>query len=78
LNSLDRFFWTTLRRFWSRWTDVLVIVKRRATVAGISDADLKADSNGPAAVIRALWGGFFFASSIARLTALTEPGGEEG
>ena len=26
LNSLDRFFWTTLRRFWSRWTDVLVIV----------------------------------------------------
>jgi transposase InsO family protein len=27
LNSLDRFFWTTLRQCWSRWTDVLVIVK---------------------------------------------------
>ena len=24
LNSGDRFFWTTLRRFWSRWGDVLV------------------------------------------------------
>ena len=27
LNSLDRPFWTTLRQFWSRWTDVLVLVK---------------------------------------------------
>ncbi len=27
LNSGDRFFWTILRRFWSRWADVLVIVK---------------------------------------------------
>jgi putative transposase len=27
LNSRDRLFWTTLRRFWSRWRDVLVIVK---------------------------------------------------
>jgi putative transposase len=27
LNSLDRFFWTTLRQYWSRWTDVLVLVK---------------------------------------------------
>ena len=25
LNSSDRFFWTTLRRFWSRWTEVLLI-----------------------------------------------------
>lgn len=32
LNSLDRFFWTTLRRFWSRWTDVLVIVKPETVV----------------------------------------------
>jgi hypothetical protein len=32
LNSLDRFFWTTLRRFWSRWTDVLVIVKHETVV----------------------------------------------
>jgi putative transposase len=27
LNSLDRLFWTTLRRYWPRWTDVLVLVK---------------------------------------------------
>src|SRR5215831_19031912 len=27
LNFGDRFFWTTLRRFWSRWADVLLIVQ---------------------------------------------------
>ena len=27
LNPVDRLFWTTLRRFWPRWSDVLVIVK---------------------------------------------------
>jgi hypothetical protein len=27
LNSLDRLFWTALRHCWSRWTEVLVIVK---------------------------------------------------
>ena len=27
LNSWDRLFWTILRRCWSRWTDVLVLVK---------------------------------------------------
>ena len=27
LNSFDRLFWTLLRRFWSRWSNVLVIVK---------------------------------------------------
>jgi len=32
LNWLDRFFWTTLRRIWSRWTDVLVIVKPETVV----------------------------------------------
>ena len=32
LNSLDRFFWVTLRRFWSRWTDVLVIVKPETVI----------------------------------------------
>src|SRR4029434_2102114 len=26
LNSLDRLFWTTLCRYWSRWKDVLIIV----------------------------------------------------
>ena len=26
LNSMDRFFWTTLCRYWSRWKDVLIIV----------------------------------------------------
>ena len=32
LNRLDRFFWTTLRRFWSRWADVLVIVQPETVV----------------------------------------------
>ena len=32
LNSLDRLFWTTLRRFWSRWSDVLVIVKPETVI----------------------------------------------
>lgn len=32
LNSLDRLFWTCLRRFWSRWTDVLVIVKPETVI----------------------------------------------
>jgi hypothetical protein len=27
LGSLDRLFWATLRHFWSRWSEVLVIVK---------------------------------------------------
>jgi hypothetical protein len=33
LNRLDRFFWTTLRRKWSRWSEVLVIVKPETVVA---------------------------------------------
>ena len=32
LNSLDRIFWTTLRRFWPCWTDVLVIVKPETVI----------------------------------------------
>ena len=32
LNSSDRFFWTTLRRFWSRWTEVLLIVQPETVV----------------------------------------------
>jgi hypothetical protein len=32
LNSLDRLFWPTLRRSWSRWTDVLVIVKPETVI----------------------------------------------
>jgi hypothetical protein len=32
LNSLDRLFWTTLRNFWTRWSDVLVIVKPETVV----------------------------------------------
>jgi len=32
LNSVDRLFWTTLRRIWSRWADVLVIVKPETVV----------------------------------------------
>src|SRR5262249_31107877 len=33
LNRQDRFFWTTLRGFWSRWADALIIVQP-ATVVG--------------------------------------------
>ena len=33
LRTLDRLFWTALRRFWSRWSQVLLIVKPE-TVAG--------------------------------------------
>jgi putative transposase len=32
LNSLDRLFWTTLRHLWSRWSDVLVIVKPETVI----------------------------------------------
>ena len=32
LNSIDRLFWTTLRRTWSRWADVLLIVKPETVV----------------------------------------------
>jgi hypothetical protein len=32
LNSLDRLFWISLRRFWSRWDAVLVIVKPETVV----------------------------------------------
>src|SRR5438105_6604483 len=32
LNRLDRLFWTTLRHFWSRWSDVLVIVKPETVI----------------------------------------------
>lgn len=31
-NSLDRLFWTTLRGVWSRWADVLVIVKPETVI----------------------------------------------
>jgi putative transposase len=33
LNSYDRLFWITLRRFWSGWKQVLVIVKPDTVVA---------------------------------------------
>jgi putative transposase len=32
LNSRDHLFWTTLRRCWSRWSDVLVIVKPETVI----------------------------------------------
>jgi len=32
VTALDRNFWTMLRRYWSRWTDVLVIVKPETVV----------------------------------------------
>ena len=33
LHFLDRLFWTTLRRFWPRWIDVLVIVQPKTVIA---------------------------------------------
>jgi hypothetical protein len=35
LNSVDRLFWTTLRRLWSRWRDVLVIVKPETVISTV-------------------------------------------
>jgi putative transposase len=32
LNSGDRLFWTSLRRFWPRWSDVLLIVKPETVI----------------------------------------------
>ena len=32
LNRLDRLFWTTLRRCWPRWANVLVIVKPETVI----------------------------------------------
>jgi hypothetical protein len=32
VNRLDRLFWTTLRGFWPRWADVLVIVKPETVI----------------------------------------------
>jgi len=40
LNRLGRFFWTTLRNIWPRWSDVLVIVKPD-TVVGWHRAGLR-------------------------------------
>src|SRR5215472_5421649 len=40
LNACDRLFWTTLRRFWPRWSDVLLIVKPE-TVIGWHRAGLR-------------------------------------
>ena len=33
LNPLDRLFWNTLRHMWSRWTDVLIIVKPETVIS---------------------------------------------
>jgi putative transposase len=32
LNRFDRFFWTTLRQTWPRWSDVLILVKPETVV----------------------------------------------
>ncbi len=33
VNRFDRFFWTTLRAFWPRWPDVVLIVKPETVIA---------------------------------------------
>jgi putative transposase len=32
ITGVDRWFWVTLRRFWSRWTEALIIVKPETVV----------------------------------------------
>ncbi|MGC9972585.1 MAG: integrase core domain-containing protein [Bryobacteraceae bacterium] len=32
LDTIDRLFWVVLRRFWSRWTDALIVVKPETAV----------------------------------------------
>src|SRR5688572_15370589 len=32
LNCFDRFFWTTLRQLWPRWSDALIMVKPETIV----------------------------------------------
>ena len=32
LNRLDRFFWTSLRRCWPRWAEILVFVKPETVI----------------------------------------------
>jgi putative transposase len=44
LNRLDRFFWTSLRRCWPRWAEVLVIVKPE-TVTGWHRAGFRLSTN---------------------------------
>jgi hypothetical protein len=46
LNSFDRLFWTTLRRRWPRWVDLLVIVKPE-TVIGWHRAGFRRYSGPP-------------------------------
>jgi len=36
LNTGGRLFWTTLRRLWSRWPDVLLIVKPETVIGWVS------------------------------------------
>jgi len=38
LNSGDRFFWTTLRRLWSRWAESSSLSNQRLSSAGIAPA----------------------------------------
>src|SRR5438094_4290709 len=33
LSQWDRLFWVALRRFWSRWAEVLIVVKRETVVS---------------------------------------------
>ena len=52
LNTCDRLFWTTLRRIWSRWTEVLILVKLKPRSGGIAlvSASIGVGAPDPAAV----------------------------
>ena len=41
LNRRDRLFWTALRRVWSRWAEVLLIVKPKTASAAFCDVLLE-------------------------------------
>ncbi len=47
LNFWDRLFWTTPRQFWSRWPDVLVLVKPDTVVAGTAPASVSIGAGVP-------------------------------
>src|SRR3982751_4674947 len=49
LNSWDRLFWTTLRQCWSRWPDVLVLVKPETVVGLPASVSIGAGDPGHAA-----------------------------
>ena len=53
LRRMDRLFWTALRRIWSRWAEVLPIVKPETVVSELASRRISAVLE--LAVLRASW-----------------------